>query len=254
MCYNRGYGETEFPSRLSGNENHESELAVTPAYLALIVGEKQLFPERKKAKNVQTQRVNLLVDIQAKLAEGKGAGYARWAQGFNLKPMASTLNFLTEHKLLDYGTLCKKTDEVTPRFHELLGQIKVTDARMAELNTLRKHIINYTKTHEVYVDYRKTGYSKKFLAEHEADVLLHKAAKKAFDGMGIKKLPTVKSIQTEYAGLLAEKKKLYPEYSEIRQEMKELQMAKANVARLLGYEDKTQENEKNKEQISTDSR
>jgi hypothetical protein len=35
MCYNRGYGETESPSRLSGNENHESELAVTPAYLAL---------------------------------------------------------------------------------------------------------------------------------------------------------------------------------------------------------------------------
>lgn len=37
MCYNRGYGETESPSRLSGNENHESELAVTLAYLALYV-------------------------------------------------------------------------------------------------------------------------------------------------------------------------------------------------------------------------
>ena len=56
--------------------------------------------------------------------------------------------------------------------------------------------------------------------------------------MGIKKLPTVKSIQAEYAGLLAEKKKLYPEYSAVRQEMKDLQMAKTNVARLLGYEEK----------------
>lgn len=54
--------------------------------------------------------------------------------------------------------------------------------------------------------YRKAGYSKKFLAEHEADILLHKAAKKAFDEMGIKKLPTVKSLQAEYAELLAEKK------------------------------------------------
>ena len=79
---------------------------------------------------------------------------------------------------------------------------------MAELNTLRKHIINYAKTREVYVAYRKAGYSKKFLAEHEEDILLHKAAKKAFDDMGIKKLPTVKSIQAEYVGLLAEKKKL----------------------------------------------
>ena len=196
------------------------------------------------------------MDIQAKLAEGKGAGYARWAQRFNLKQMAQTLNFLTEHKLLDYGTLCKKTDEVTARFHELSGQIKAAEERMTELTALRKHIINYAKTREVYVAYRKAGYSKKFLAEHEGDILLHKAAKKAFDEMGIKKLPTVKSIQAEYAGLLAEKKTLYPEYSAIRQEMKDLQMAKANVARLLGYEEKTQKSEKSKEteQLSNNSR
>ena len=68
-------------------------------------------------------------------------------------------------------------------------------------------IINYAKTREIYVAYRKAGYSKKFLAEHEADILLHKAAKNAFDDMGIKKLPTVKSLQTEYAKVLEEKKK-----------------------------------------------
>lgn len=59
--------------------------------------------------------------------------------------------------------------------------------------------------------------------------------------MGIRKLPTVKSIQAKYAGLLAEKKTLYPEYSSIWQEMKDLQMAKANVTRLLGYEEKEKE-------------
>lgn len=112
---------------------------------------------------------------------------------------------------------------------------------MAEIAVMRQHIINYSKTREVYVAYRKAGYSKKFLAEHEADILLHKAAKKAFDEMGIKKLPTVKSLQAEYAELLAEKKKLYPEYSSTRQEMRDLQMARANVARLMGYDEKEQE-------------
>ncbi len=144
--------------------------------------------------------------------------------------------------------------DLMPANIELSGQIKAADARMAELNTLRKHIINYAKTREVYVAYRKAGYSKKFLAEHEGDILLHKAAKKAFDEMGIKKLPTVKSIQAEYAGLLAEKKKLYPEYSAVRQEMKDLQMAKANVARLLGYEEKEKEKEKENIQKPKDSR
>ncbi len=157
---------------------------------------------------------------------------------------------------MDYGTLCKKTDEVTARFHELSDQIKAAETRMAEIAVMKKHIINYAKTCEVYVAYRKAGYSKKFLAEHEADILLHKAAKKAFDEMGIKKLPTVKSLQTEYAALLSEKKKLYPEYSSTRQEMRDLQMAKANVARLMGYDEKeqAQKREKEMEQTPKDSR
>ena len=77
------------------------------------------------------------------------------------------------------------------------------------------------------------GSGKKFLAEHEADILLHKAAKQAFDDLGIKKLPTVKSLQAEYAQLLEGKKKDYAEYRRSREEMRELLAAKANVDRLM---------------------
>ena len=77
---------------------------------------------------------------------------------------------------------------------------------MAEVAVLKTHVANYAKTRDVYAAYRKAGYSKKDLAEHESDILLHKAAKKAFDELGVKKLPTVKSLQEEYAKLLAEKK------------------------------------------------
>ena len=247
----RGPDQKRFTRLRSLNEGYsEGDI------LSIILGKKELSPARKEAKKIQPQRVNLLVDIQAKLAEGKGAGYVRWAQGFNLKQMAQTLNFLTEHKLLDYGTLCKRTDEVTARFHELSDKIKAAETRMAEVAALRQQIINYVKTRDVYVAYRKAGYSKKFLAEHESEILLHKAAKKAFDDMGLKKLPTVKSLQAEYAALMAEKKNLYPEFSKVRQEMRDLQMARANVARLMGYEEKKQEKEKEKEaeQTSKDSR
>ena len=58
---------------------------------------------------------------------------------------------------------------------------------MAEIAVLKTHIINYSKTRDVYVAYRAAGYSKNFLAEHEADILLHKAAKKAFDELGLKR-------------------------------------------------------------------
>lgn len=118
---------------------------------------------------------------------------------------------------------------------EQVYRYKIDPLRIAAGRMMRKG---------TYVAYRKAGYSKKFLAEHEAEILLHKAAKKAFDEMGIKKMPTIKSLQAEYAGLLTEKKKLYPVYSGIRQEMRDLQMAKANVARLLGYDEKDSEKEK----------
>lgn len=50
------------------------------------------------------------------------------------------------------------------------------------------------KTRETYVAYRKAGYSRKFREEHEQEILLHQAAKNAFDEMGVKKLPKVKDL------------------------------------------------------------
>ena len=99
---------------------------------------------------------------------------------------------------------------------------------------MQQHIINYAKTRNVYVAYRKAGYSKKFLAEHESEIILHKAAKQFFDEQGLKKLPTVKNLQAEYTQLLSEKKAIYADYQKARDEMRSLQTAKANVDRILG--------------------
>ena len=52
---------------------------------AVLAGEKQHIPRKKSAVPAEPPKVNLLVDIQAKLQAGKGAGYARWAKVFNLK-------------------------------------------------------------------------------------------------------------------------------------------------------------------------
>ena len=216
---------------------------------AVLAGEKQHTPRKKSTVQPEPPRVNLLVDIQAKLQAGKGAGYARWAKVFNLKQMAKTMNYLTEHGLLEYADLDARTAEATEHYHALSDQIKAAEKRMAEIAVLRTHIVNYAKTRDVYVAYRKAGYSKKFLAEHEADILLHKAAKNAFNELNVKKLPTIKSLQAEYAELLAEKKKAYGEYRKAREEMRELQTVKANVDRVMGFEDeKRVEKERDQEQ------
>ncbi len=206
------------------------------ALVAVLAGERKHTPRTQNIHHADPPKVNLLVDIQAKLRAGKGAGYARWASVFNLKQMAQTMNYLTEHGLLDYADLVKKADGASSRYNDLSAQIKAAEQRMAEIAVIKTHIINYSKTRDVYVAYRKAGYSKKFKAEHESEILLHQAAKKFFDETGLKKLPTVKGLQTEYAALLSEKKSAYAEYRKARDEMKELLTVKANVDRLMGYD------------------
>jgi transcriptional regulator len=158
--------------------------------------------------------------------------------------MAQTVNYLTEHNLLEYDVLVEKTSETVARYNELSVQIKAAEKRLAEIAVLKTQIINYAKTRDTYVAYRKAGYSKKFLAEHESDILLHKAAKKSFDELGVKKLPAVKSLQAEYAALLAEKKAAYTDYRNARNKMKELLTVKANVDHLLGTDRREAEREK----------
>lgn len=70
--------------------------------------------------------------------------------------------------------------------------------------------MNYLKTRDVYVAYWKPGYSKKYHEAHEDDIIIHKAAKNAFDKLVVKKLPTVKSLQVEFAEQLTAKKKRMP--------------------------------------------
>ncbi|MDL2234657.1 relaxase/mobilization nuclease domain-containing protein [Christensenellaceae bacterium OttesenSCG-928-L17] len=215
---------------------------------AVISGEKKHVPHKKQFAKKEAPRVNLLVDIQAKLQAGKGVGYERWAKVFNLKQMAQTLNFLQENNLLDYDTLAARAAELTVRFDELSAEIKTAEKRMAEIAVLQTHIVNYSKTRDTYVAYRKAGYSKKFLATHESDIILHKAAKKAFDDAGLKKLPTVKALRSEYAELLASKKLAYGEFVKVRDEKRAAVTAKANVDRLLGMEPARPEQEKDREQ------
>lgn len=165
---------------------------------------------------------------------GKGAGYAYWAKKFNLKQMAQTMNYLMEHGLKDYEKLAQRAASASRRYRALSGQIKAAEKRMAEIAVLRTHILNYRKTRDVYVGYRQSGYSAKYYAAHEAEILLHKAAKKAFDELGVKKLPTKAELNGEYAKLFSEKKAAYAEYHRVRNEMKELLTVKANVDLILG--------------------
>ncbi len=205
-------------------------------------------PHKPKTKKQQKyQKLNLILDIQEKMIN-KGAGYQRWATVYNLKQMSKTLLFLRDHKIQSIEELDDKANSSVERLSQLSEQIKSSEARIAEIYILKNHIINYSKTREVYVEYRKAGYSKKFFEEHREELTLHKAAKQAFDDLGLKKIPRVKDLNEEYYHLMSEKKKLTSDYYKEKSVMQELIKAQKNVEMFLNVEKKQEQRENEKEQ------
>ena len=185
----------------------------------------------------RTRSFNIVVDIQKKMKE-KGPGYAHWATVYNLKQMSKTLLFLREHKIRNLDQLHSLASEKTKIRDELLVSIHNTEARLSEIAMLRKHIINYSNTRSTYEAYRKAGYSKKFFDAHREELTLHKAAKEAFDELGVSTIPKVKELNAEYNKLMTEKKQAYAEYREVRDEAQEMIIAEKNIASLYETEAK----------------
>ena len=224
----------------------------TPEAIKERIGQPVKRPRRRAAPLQKNGRVNLLLDIQSRL-QGRGPGYERWLKIHNLKEAAKTLNYLTEHNITDYELLAARAASVSENFEKTATAIKQYEHRMEQIADLKKHIINYAKTRDTYVAYRKASPREKarFRSVHEAELLLHEAAKRAFDEFGEKKLPTVKTLQAEYSNLLAKKKAAYEDYKQLRKENQELQTVKANVDALLRIEqvqEYQQEKENNQEQ------
>jgi hypothetical protein len=127
---------------------------------AVLAGEAEHCPRKKHP--VQEQKFQMLVDIQAKLAEGKGDGCARWAKRHNLKEMSKTLIFLQENKIGSMDEMEEQVCAATMRYHELGDSIKAAEARMAEIAVMKTHI----KAHGMIAEkpnsiYQKGGYTKK---------------------------------------------------------------------------------------------
>ena len=193
-----------------------------------------------KAKAAVKSKPNLLIDIQARMQQINSPGFERWAKIFNLKEIAKTLIYLQENNLTDLGELEKACDAAAQKFNDLSDQSKAASARMKDISELQKHIGAYGKTREIYAQYRKlTGRKQaKFYEQHTSEIEGCQAAKRYFNSLGLKKLPSMQSLKQEYAMLKAENKKRYPEYKQAREKMVELLTAKNNVGRILGVTEK----------------
>ena len=207
----------------------------------LVLAALQENAERKRTIQFKSDRIGKLVDIQAKLKQGKGIGYERWAKKYNLKAMAQTLILLQEHGLLNEDALDQRITELDTKFHESLTVVKDLEGRMKANKELRYHVAAYASTKNIAQQLKAAKQPTAFEEQHRAELTAYRAATAYFKANNITKLPSPKKLEAEYAQLASEKAKFYEQYKEAKEELLKLKTAKQNVASFFREEEPVQQ-------------
>ena len=207
----------------------------------LVLAALQENAERKRTIQFKSDRIGKLVDIQAKLKQGKGIGYERWAKKYNLKAMAQTLILLQENGLLNEDALDQRIAELDTKFHESLTVVKDLEGRTKANKELRYHVAAYTSTKNIAQQLKAAKQPTAFEEQHRAELTAYRAATAYFKANNITKLPSPKKLEAEYAQLASEKAKFYEQYKEAKEELLKLKTAKQNVASFFREEEPAQQ-------------
>lgn len=128
------------------------------------------------------------------------------------------------------------TNEAAIGADQLLASIKEKDARIKEIEVLRQHIFDYSKTRKIYLEYKRLPKAKKaeFYELHRAEIELQEATGTAFDQLPEgTKLPSVKEQNAERTRLIWERQAEYVEYRKAKADRTEFIRAKQNADVIL---------------------
>ena len=207
----------------------------------LVLATLQENAERKRTIQFKPDRIGKLVDIQAKLKQGKGIGYERWAKKHNLKAMSQTLILLQEKGLLNEDALDQRIAELDTKFHESLTVVKDLETRMAENKSLRSHVAAYQQYRPLAQKLKSARHPVTFEEQHRTELTAYRTAVAYLKANNITKLPSPNKLEAEYAHLASEKAKFYEQYKEAKSELLKLKTAKQNVASFFREEEQMQQ-------------
>ena len=182
----------------------------------------QLATAIQPACEQKPDKIRKLVDIQAKVAAGKGIGYERWAKKFNLKRWSQTLCLLQEKKLLSEDALNQRIAELKTQHDDTLAVVKDLDARMVSLKELRGHLVVYRQYKPLAQKLQTVRNPAKFKEQHRAEFAGYEAACAYFKANGLRTLPDLKKLDAEYQTLSSEKNGFYTRYKKAQIELREL--------------------------------
>jgi cell division protein FtsB len=141
---------------------------------------------------------------------------------------------LQENNIDCFDELKIKASSASGVFATVTKQIREIESRQKEISELQRYIGQYSKTRNIYAKYKASGWSREIYDKHATDIILHRAAKKHFNEIGKKKLPSIAQLKQEYAKLSTERKALYSDYHRLKKTSRELVVAQANCEQILG--------------------
>ena len=142
-------------------------------------------------------QVKRLIDIEAKLRASKGKGFQVWAERNNIDAKAQMIIFLKEHHIGSLEELNEQIQTLTDQQKELKVSIWEKQNRMKEIIRQRQAIRDYSRTKEVYTQYRESGWTVKFYQEHRQEIEDHRNAQAVYSSLD-GKMPTLKELTAEY--------------------------------------------------------
>ena len=172
-------------------------------------------------------QVKRLIDIEAKLRAGKGKGFQVWAERNNIDAKAQMVIFLKEHQIDSLEELNDQIQELTNQQKELKAALREKQNRMKEINRQRQTIRDYSRTKEVYTQYRESGWSVKFYQEHRQEIEDHRNAQAVYSSLD-GKMPTLKELTAEYDGLKERKENDQAALDELKPKLTHLKHIRYN--------------------------
>ena len=235
-----GYQSIHVTSQRTGNNETKAYPTIRICLLITLTGD-------CLSRNAQTSYAKCpLWVINPKPSKGKGddAEYPI-RQRSSHKQMAAALQFMQEQNITEYDQLSAKAEDAVSRFHALTEQLRRTEADLSATSELMGAVVQYAKTRPVFDGYKAAKYSRKFLAEHEAELADYRAAKATMgELLGGEKLPKMAELKEKRRQLAARKKALYTEYRSAQEEMRQAVAVKANIDHLLGVTDSQRKKER----------
>lgn len=191
----------------------------------------------RRSLRIEQNGISLIIDIRSSIKAQESKGYEHWAKVNNLKQAAKTLNYLTENNLLQYADLEAQIADVKGSYARTSENLKKVERRLREVQPLIKHVTQYQRLKSLYAQYEKAKDKTRLREQHQSELIIFEASRDTLQAMhGNKKLPSLKSLQTEQTRLIEEQQRLYEERAQLKRQMKQLALVKRNVDSILGVQ------------------